>query len=250
MRFHQMKERFEILMKLADKVYGASENLCDEYEKIFDRKILPLYKGCDLSLPIKNKPNKPLRIVYAGNLLYGRAETLSRLSEAIRLVNADEEKAALEIYTGTTFSPQIALLLKTGPGTDIYSARPYEEIKSIMNDADVVLHVESFEDEQIANVRLSFSTKIIDCLQSGSGILAIGPARIASIEYLRKIDGVHVVDNPDDILARLQQIVDQPVQLIKQAIKIREFALEHHDIKTVHERLRADFSALLGECDL
>lgn len=64
--------------------------------------------------------------------------------------------------------------------------RSYDEIKHIMHEADVVLHVESFDEKSIETVKYSFSTKIIDCLQSGSQILGVGPSGIASIEYLKK----------------------------------------------------------------
>ncbi len=43
--------------------------------------------------------------------------------------------------------------------------RSYDEIKHIMHEADVVLHVESFDEKSIETVKYSFSTKIIDCLQ-------------------------------------------------------------------------------------
>lgn len=125
--------------------------------------------------------------------------------------------------------------------------RPYEEIKTILHDADYVLQVESFEQEQIDYIHYSFSTKIIDCLQSGSAVLAIGPAGIASIEYLRKIEGVIVIDSIDNIWDVVSQAIEETDSIITNAEKIREFATAHHDMTTNRQNLREAFCSLLKE---
>lgn len=63
----------------------------------------------------------------------------------------------------------------------------YEKMKKLMNQSDIVLLVESFNQDNISDVQYSFSTKIIDCLQSGCGVMAIGPQNISAIEYLRTV---------------------------------------------------------------
>jgi hypothetical protein len=113
-----------------------------------------------------------------------------------------------------------------------------------MRQADIVLHVESFNPVQIKNVRLSFSTKIIDCLQSGSCMMVIVPKGIASVEYPRKIEGAVVVDDLSMLGDTLKKIVLQPEQLAVRARRIHEFAQKNHQIDAVRSKLANDLKTL------
>ena len=119
--------------------------------------------------------------------------------------------------------------------------RSYDEIKHIMHEADVVLHVESFDEKSIETVKYSFSTKIIDCLQSGSQILGVGPSRIASIEYLKKVDGAMVITTGDEIEEKIMQIVSSPEKMLKNIEQTYKYALERHDIVNVQSNLKSEF---------
>ncbi len=237
---------FKWVMQHADSIYGASALLCSEYGKKFGVTITPLYKGCDFEAHIK-KNNSVLRFVYAGNLLYGRAETLAVLSKVISEVNEQSQKVFLEIYTGTAVTSELEKKLNIEGASQIMGIRSYSEIKTIMRESDVVLHVESFEQSQIDYVHYSFSTKIIDCLQSGSVALGIGPANIASIEYMRQIPGTRVVDNIGQLKECVLRIVDERAGLFVDSEKIREYAICHHDIHNVRKGLRADLLELCSE---
>ena len=114
-----------------------------------------------------------------------------------------------------------------------------------MHDADVVLHIESFDRDNIETVRYSFSTKIIDCLQSGNQVLGIGPKGIASIEYLKKVDGAIVVDDQNNIFDVIQQIVLHSDELNENRKLTREYAKKYHEINAVQQSIRKDFEKLM-----
>lgn len=236
--------RFHKMMQMSDLVYGASEMMCQAYQREFGRTVIPLYKGCSLGL-VKKLNNNPLRIVYAGNLLWGRSDILGALAEALEMVNKDGVKVCLEVYTGSFVTPEIGSILNRGESSRIMGRRSYEEIVQIMHDADIVLHVESFDPKTVKIVRYSFSTKIIDCMQSGTAMMVIGPAGIASVEYPRQIPGVIVVDRIEDIQHYLNDIVANPSVLIDNAGSIHSFAQKNHSIDTVRKSLRDDFTKLL-----
>lgn len=238
---------FEYAIESADLIFGASKLLCEEYQKQFDVQITPLYKGCEITQPIKKKTNSIVRFVYAGNLFYGRADTLAVLASAIEQLNQTGMQATLEIYTGTTVSPEIEKKLNLGNSSRIMGLKPYSEIKEIQNQADIILHVESFDQEQIDYVHYSFSTKIMDCLQSGSGIWAIGPSGIASIEYFRNIPGARVTCNLAQLPKTVEEILLNKESLLTAALQSRNFAIEKHDIHTVRAELKQAFSQLLKE---
>ena len=179
-------------MGAADIVYAVSDQMAEKYSGLYKRSIQTLYKGCSFSRTSMGIKNNPLKIVYAGNLLWGRDDTLAALANAISVINKTNIKAVLEIYTGTTLTYEIKQKLNIPHASTIIGSRSYDEIKSIMGNADIVLHVESFDEEQKSIVKYSFSTKIIDCLQSGAQVLGIGPKDIACIG-LSKIQNVFTV---------------------------------------------------------
>ena len=191
--------------------------------------------------------NQPLRFVYAGNLFWGRDDTLSAVADALERINDGGVKAVLEVYTGAAITAEVKEKLER-PGTShIMGSRPYEEIKQIMHGADVVLHVESFEQQAIDTVRYSFSTKVIDCLQSGNQVLGIGPREIASIAYIRKVPGSVVIDDASKIEAAISNLVKNQALFSKNVEITRDFAQKHHEIGSVQKKLRESFEQLIDK---
>lgn len=239
-------KRYKRIFEMSDKVYGISQPMCDAYSNEFGCEVSLLHKGCELCAP-RTDVNKPIEIVYAGNLMYGRDEILRKIASVLQNINAGGIKAVLRIYTGTTITENIESKLNLGESSQIAGAKPYDEIKKIMKHADVVLHVESFEPDQMQLVHYSFSTKITDCMQSGSVMMAIGPSGIASIEYSKQIPGSIVVDDLNKLEYELKGIVNSPESLVCRAKMINDFAKEHLEIGMVRRRLQNEFKELIND---
>lgn len=239
-------KRYKRIFGMSDKVYGISQQMCDAYSKEFGCEVSLLHKGCELSAP-KAYVNKPIEIVYAGNLMYGRDEILGKIASVLQNINAGGIKAILRIYTGTIITDDIDSKLNLGESSKIVGAKPYDEIKKIMKRADIVLHVESFEPSQMQLVRYSFSTKITDCMQSGSVMMAIGPSGIASIDSSKHILGSIVINDLNILEYELKAIVDNPEFLVGRAKMINDYAKEHFEIGMVRRRLQKDFKELIND---
>lgn len=238
------RHRFPKLISLADKNYGASVLMCDTYLKLFNISMSPLYKGCRIS-DVKETLNTPVKIVYAGNLYYGRDNTLSAIAKALKYINEERQLATLEIYTNTFVTDKISASLNIDGVSRIMGSRPFSEIQEILKSADIVLHVESFDPENIKIVRLSYSTKISDCLQSGSMMMVVGPNGIASVEEVKLIDGVMVINDKKSIYNRLSDILHTPELILNAAAKTNKIAKEKFPIEVVRKRLYNDFTNLL-----
>lgn len=241
------KKRLKKIAEWSDKCYGISQLMCDEYSKIFNKEFSLLFKGCEIREPKKDYC-LPIHFVYAGNLLFNRDKSLSSLANAIKSINNGEKKAFLDIYSGTNVSEDVRLTLNIKGSSQLNPAKPFVEIKEILHDSDIVLHVESFDKDQIDVVRLSFSTKITDCMQSGAVLMAIGPKGIASIEYPQKyIPGAIVVDDIEKLADIIRDIIEHPNQLIDRAKSINEFAKNNVEIGQVRSRLMSEFSDLIKQ---
>ena len=76
----------------------------------------------------------------------------------------------------------------------------YQGLIEKYRNSDVAVHVESFDLKNRLTTRLSFSTKIIDCMNSGCAILAIGPNSQAGMAYLKDNNAAICINNIKDIV--------------------------------------------------
>lgn len=220
-------ECLRYILKESAAVRGCSEEICDYYHSVFGCRAVPLYKGCDLSASLKDKIDSPLKIVYAGNLQYGRMEIICKIAEILE----HYEDISFDIYSNTQLSEDEQNRFRSKKHTAYLGKRDYSVIKERLAEADVVLHAESFDPEQILKTKYSFSTKIIDCLQSGSVLLAVGPGGISSIEYVKKIPGACVVENLERLEESVADFLADAESFRERALKIRDFARLHHDVE-------------------
>lgn len=235
-----LKSNFFCIAKHSSKIYAITQEMCDKYKDIIFKPVKLLRKGCDFNSNVKNTFALPLKIVYAGNLYWGRDEVLIHLVDAIKAINSNKEKFYLEIYSNNVLDDKQNVKLNVQGVSEFKGSRPSDEIANIMKSADIVLFVESFRKEYIDIVKYSFSTKIIDCLQSGNIPLAIGPSGISSIEYMKGIEGAFVIDNLNSLYDNLLNIIDNQSNLFECSRKVRAFAIDHHQRDKVQVMLRND----------
>ena len=241
------RKRLRGIALMVDKRYAISQMMCDEYSREMELSFELLYKGCDI-IDVKPHVNAPIKITYAGNLLYHRDRILASIASALNELSKENEvKGHLDIYSGTPINDEIADSLTVNDVSVLHPAIPYEEIKEIMRQSDIVLHVESFDPDQIQKVRLSFSTKITDCIQSGAMVLAVGPESIASIEFLHNTPGVTVITNLEDMKTILLFLMQQPSTIIERALITNNYAKEKMAIEKVRKRLQDDFVVLINK---
>ena len=229
----------------ADKLYGISEKMCRHYSVMCGKHVEFLCKGCDFSLPVRGSKEYPLKLVYAGNVLYGRDSTLEKIADAIAQINAERRMAELEIYTTTKLDGETLDRLNIEGSSKVFGGIPYEELLKLQNRADILLHVESFEKDASERVRYSFSTKITDCLQSGASLVAVGPADIASMEFLAKTDGVTVITDPSEIKNVLLELISDIEALNEKKKRIREYSEAYLSGSEINLKLREEFAELI-----
>ena len=171
------------------KGLAISEKMAAEYAAKYQHRYEALMNCPDIETPaVANLENKGIVIfAYAGGLHLGRAEQLRKVSEAISGYNARAQ------------SPQATLLVYTSPGakeklaaqfdektTRFRDYLPHEQVHLIYAEADVLVHIESFEKDIVGYTKYSLSTKIPEYMASGKPILCCAPADLAVTEYIAK----------------------------------------------------------------
>ena len=101
--------------------------------------------------------------------------------------------------------------------------------------ADILLHVEAFDEKSKKSTRLSISTKIFEYLYSGKIILGYGPADVASMEYLEELKYSILCNRKDNLGECILRICDQYNELSATAQESTQYAIEHFDKSVVSQ---------------
>jgi len=224
------------LVKESSTVFVASPKMKEEYDAIFGINSIFLAKGADFSThqDIEHTLNKPLRLVYLGQVIYGRIYSLISLSKVLQAINKDKVKAQLFVYTNNAISDELKKQLLAGNSTFLVPPVPYNEVANVIHDADIVVFVESFERKYKNVARLSFSTKLCDYLSSGRAILAVGPEDIAPMNYLKDNKAAFVCISCEEIAPTLETATNNPDLVQQMATQSYACAKRNHDIKDIH----------------
>lgn len=193
-------------VKRADLFLTISDAMQKEYKKIFNKDSIV---ASNMSEPLKNnyiKKKETILFVYAGGLHYGREKILEEVARAISRINkVSERKCFLEIYSTQNVSERIRKKLSIESASMFMGGLYEDELREKLNEADILVHVESFNKKNICNTKLSLSTKIPEYLSLGKTILAVGPEEIASMAYLQ--DVAVCVNNLSELYEKIREFV-------------------------------------------
>ena len=233
----------------ADLFYVISQIQKEDYEKSFGKKCVVLTKGADFTeLPmVKTHQNKPLQLVFTGNIGLNRWRSLKIISDALENINRDGIKAQLRIYTATPLTKKIEKALNRGESSFIMGSVPASKIPEIQNNADMLVHVEALDLKNKLLVRQSFSTKIVDYLKAARPILAVGPKDVASIDHLIRNDCAIVADNKKELEEKLRAALADTSVLNAVVEKAYDCGRKYHNKQDIQNMLVADLNAVCSK---
>jgi len=231
-------------VKISDLNYAATPELCNYYSVVFGKTFNVLYKGATV-IPPKPKTHKlPMKLIYAGNILWDRWQTLSLIAKAINQISNGRQLYKLEIYTNNGLSKKMLSALNT-EYSEIKKAVAYEEVKRILSVADIVIHAEGFTEKFKKITKYSFSTKIVDCVQSGSCIMAVGPMELASINFLKNTNAAIIANSYEDICNQLQLIISDSKIIDEMPLQMYFVVKDKFDLKIIREDIYNDIIKIL-----
>lgn len=226
-------------------VYTMTDEQKQQCERDFGANMKILRKnGKFENQYLKSKVNDPIRFVYAGGIYLNRWKTLGALAEAMRHINADGVKMVLDIYTNNKLDQQMQQEINDGITARVHKAVSMAELMDIYHKSDVALHAEAFDITNRHVVRMSFSTKIVDCMDSGCAVMAICDKKQAGGSYLRRNECAICIHDLKQIESVLRNIADHPNQLIKMQNKAFEVGRKNHLQENITRDLINDFESL------
>jgi hypothetical protein len=197
----------KILKKAIDKastVIAVSDFMAIEYLERFGGN----YKTLMNSGSFINKTQEPLNneimnFIYTGNVLLKRWEVLEVIGEALQEINSTTKfKCILNIHSPTAIPSYIINRLKNIDTIKCGNSLNQSELSNAIKNANVVVHVESFDRMMRLITRLSISTKIPEYLGSNRCLFAVGPDDVASIKYLLENQYAHVATSVEKELIK------------------------------------------------
>jgi glycosyltransferase involved in cell wall biosynthesis len=241
-------ERTNYLIRNAPVLMVISEAMANEYKRRYNRVFLP-FMNC---VEIKNnkeykhdKYNKSLKLIYAGSMHLNRWESLIDIGNALLLIREKGIECSIEIY-GNFTSNDVINKIKKIPELLYMENLTNEEVIKMLQKADGVIHVESFDSKVMDYTRFSLSTKLPEYLVSGRPIFAYGPGELASIKYIADNGCGMVVDkkNQRQLVSKLQEFILDERQRNEFGQQARRLAEERHDARVNRELFRAAFESI------
>ena len=117
-------------------------------------------------------------------------------------------RATLDVYTQTILSDEMQAGFDSIGSINLKGAVSGDEVRTIQKEADMLLHIEGFSEKSLFEVRMSFSTKLIDYMLTGVPILAIGPKEANSMLVLESNRLATVITDPENMSDRLRRLFE------------------------------------------
>ena len=195
----------EVFKRCAGGAVYISDTIRDKYNKEYGLEGETVF----LTSSIKRKQFTPVKkenpvITYFGNISLGRNLSLDRIGKALGEINHNYR---LLVYSSETHE-EICGVLKNNPNICYNGTIPYEEVQRKLEESDITIVVEGFRAEDIRATRYSLSTKVADCLSSGTCVLAYGSKECGAIDYLIKSNAAFVCTDSNGIVGCIKEILN------------------------------------------
>ena len=223
-------EKMNAVITICDKMTKA-------YTNLFDKPIYTVYTGYSaIGTPCENKTKS---VVYLGNLGFNRADSLVDIGKALKQISAETGKdLKLDVYSSEN-RRKILKHFTEKNGIVFHGRVDADEVKNIIAESTLVVHVESFKVKNIRKVEYSVSTKIADLLASGTCILAYAPEKIASMEYLVENSAAITVTDKKHLKEKLKKALDS-VEFRGSAVEnAKNLAKKNHSGEIVFKKIES-----------
>ena len=244
-----VRRKIRKLIRKCSYVEVFAENMAQEYAQIFHKPFYVIGKGIDVrkvdSLHIEPLYGDTVLYVYTGNIGNGRYLELAKLAKAL-----DKEytagKAELRIYTQSMMEDDMQELFAGCNSLKLCGCVSSDEVRRIQQEADVLVHVESFSDQSVFETKMSFSTKLIDYMLAGKIIFAIGPAAVNSLETLKNHQLAVTACSDAEISQQVAAIRNHEVNIDMLSQFIRQYLMELRDKHKIQEGMLSRINKLVN----
>ena len=226
-------ERIEKLGKYSLVISPLMEK---KYKELYHGNYKVLMNSIDIAdskdSEIEFDHNK-IKFVYAGGLHLNRYQALLDIQAAIAKSSIDPN---LLIYTSDDNRRKYQALFN--PKVTIFREfLPHDRVNEIYSEADVLVHMESFDKVKQLYTKYSLSTKIPEYMFSGKPILCYASRELAVSQYITRCKAGLCCDNKTELDAAVKKLtLDSNLRTILGKMG-KEIAIANHNISKARELL-------------
>lgn len=239
--YRRVEKLYEKLNRRAAMVLYNCEMLRQDYEAKYPRrgKSLVAYNSapCDHGAYV---PGEDCKITYFGNLGVGRGDMLLEVSAVLERI---DPALRLDIYGNAL--PELALRFEETGNIRYHGFVDAQTLHGIVEESDILLHVESFDETIIPKLKYAFSTKIAQCLCAGRCFVSYAPTGTASSRYLQNAEGALLISDKKELEQWLARLVADPELRAEFAKKAAETGENNHKMEATAAWVRRELEGLL-----
>lgn len=233
-----LRRQVKTLIDSCTDVLAISPKMKEECDAEFGTNSIILTKPIFNQGPFKNfSINKPIRILYTGKLIIGREYTIVEIVNAIKRINADEQKVILDVYTNTVLPTDLKSQIDVQGCCVLHDPVPQSEVATLQKNADILLFAESLSDQDLT-ARLSFSTKLTDYFAAGKCVWAVGNSDLGPIAYVKDENAGFVSTDSNEVDFVLKHLVEYPKSIIEMAKNGYDCGRRNHDGNQIVKKLK------------
>lgn len=180
-----------------------------------------------------------VRFGFVGGLHLNRWRSLLKIVTAMQELKDQGVAVALDIFAPDKDLKNYGALFASFSVIGEMSTLRASEVNEKLRQFDVLVHVESFLNQDSLYTRLSVSTKIPQYMASARPILAFGPANVSSLRYVERTGAglaVGVEDDSAALKAAVHHLASSPS--LRKHLGLRGFqtAQSHHNARLERKR--------------
>lgn len=236
---------FEKLMKIANHTIYNTELLERDYNKKFDSNSSVLMTSSEIIKEFREEPEGIFTSSYLGNLGLGRDESLIEIATCIGEIDSTLK---LDVY-GPVNNNEVLNRLNKCKFIDYKGMVSYQDVLKVINESNLLVHVENFSNFYRWDLKYGFSTKIADSLSSSRCFFVYAPEEIASSKYLRENELACVVEKKDKLKNSLEKIILDKELRKKYIINALEYASKNHDEEKNKRKFRKIIESVVKKRD-
>ncbi len=249
---NELKNTYSKTFKEARKRFVIGELMAKSFSEYFKYDFIPIMNTTEIrdhSLNEECTDNENVRVVYMGGLHLNRWKKLVEFGQIVYDINqnfTNRKKIVVEIFSISPPRKKIINLLNNSP-LRYFGALYGGAVVKKLNEADILLHVESDEEPYRSLTKLSISTKLSEYFASHKCVIGFGPSDVASIRLLSDNNiGITLteLDSNEDKREKILKLVKDRKILESYGERSYQYALKNFHGDVVREKLKI----LLNDC--
>jgi glycosyltransferase involved in cell wall biosynthesis len=238
-----LRRKVSVLMREAPVRLVIGEDMAVAYEQRYGGRFYPFSNCVDLArrpaVKSRDRRGQPFQFGLTGRLLYGRANGLGDIIDALRALGAKGVAAEVVIYQ---HDPDDVLPpgIREAPQVRLASEREEELLETPYCAVDAFIHIDPFVASPQTYLRYSISGKLPWYLAAGVPVLAYGAPTTGTMRFLSEQRCAEIIDRRDPklLLEALGRVIRDRALGRQLGARARAVAEKFFDASVQHEAFR------------